>query len=295
MALIDRLHDVNRRLPKRIYYRLYVNEFALGFVDSQLLDELDHRLFTLSSANRRIDLSFAADERQVFEQQLEAFFKSYFKRHHLDGWRNEYYAIADHYGGETFFLLERAALSYLGLTGHGVHINGYVNTPNGIDMWIAKRADNKPTAAGKLDQIAAGGQPYHLSLYDNVIKECDEEASIPSALAQTAVRASTISYYYDLPIGLRPDVIFNYDLCLPTTFVPQVNDGEVESFTRYPLDEILTMIAQTQQFKFNSAVVIIDFAMRHGVITPSHPEYLALQRGLARIDNESFWQNHVNT
>lgn len=36
------------------------------------------------------------------------------------------------------------------------------------------------------DHIVAGGQPYGISPIDNVIKECEEEASIPIELAKLA-------------------------------------------------------------------------------------------------------------
>ncbi|PID66138.1 MAG: DUF4743 domain-containing protein [Gammaproteobacteria bacterium] len=280
MALLDRIDDVNRRLPHRRYYRLYANHQAIGWLDTQLLDELDSALFTITTQKQRVDIRFAPAQRQVFESRIEQFFRRYFAKHQLTGWRDEHYAVATGFGQNTLFLLERAALSFLGIRGYGVHINGYVEGKDGIAMWIGKRALNKPTFPGKLDQIAAGGLPYNLSLRENLIKECHEEASIPRQLAEKAQAVSAISYYYDLPIGIRPDVIFNYDLRLPADFIPQVNDDEVDSFHLYPMDELLAMVANTQAFKFNSAVVIIDFAIRHGLITPEHPDYLALQAGM---------------
>ncbi len=38
-------------------------------------------------------------------------------------------------------------------------------------MWIARRAHDKPTCPGMLDNFVAGGQPVGASLKDNVIKE----------------------------------------------------------------------------------------------------------------------------
>lgn len=282
MALIDRIRDVNRRYSGREYFRLYANAVPVGFVDTQLLDDLQQDngsdLFALNHAAKRIDMRFS--ERKAFEAEIAAFFKAFFARKKLSGWRNEYYAVSENYTDETLFLLERAALSYLGMTGYGVHVNGYVETSAGLAMWVAKRALSKPTSPGKLDQIAAGGQPHDLSVWDNMLKECEEEASIPASLACQAKAVSAVSYCYDLSVGMRPDVIFNYDLKLPADFVPQVNDGEVDSFTLYPMSELLTLIAETRDFKFNSAVVVIDFAIRHGLLTPEHRDYLALQTGM---------------
>ncbi len=283
MTLLDRIDDVNRALPGRAYFRFFVNDMPLGFIDTQLLDALPYPLFVIDRQNRRVDSRFAADARKDFEHRLTDFFKDFFAQRQLSGWRDEQYAVGQSFASPPVFLLERAALSFLGLTGYGVHINGYVEKNNGLFMWIGKRALDKPTSPGKLDQIVAGGQPHGISLMDNVIKECAEEASIPRHLAATAKPVSALSYRYDIaPIGLRPDVIFNYDLKLPADFTPQVNDNEVHSFRLYAMEELLTLLTDTQAFKFNSAVVIIDFAIRHGLISADHPDYLALHAGMHR-------------
>ena len=43
---------------------------------------------------------------------------------------------------------------------YGVHINGYVETDAGLELWVARRSKNKPTWPGKLDHIVAGGQVW---------------------------------------------------------------------------------------------------------------------------------------
>lgn len=45
----------------------------------------------------------------------------------------------------------------------GVHLNGFVCLPGGSrELWVARRSASKPTWPGKLDHIAAGGQPHGL-------------------------------------------------------------------------------------------------------------------------------------
>ena len=46
---------------------------------------------------------------------------------------------------------------------------------HGLFLWVARRSINKPNWPGKLDHIVAGGQPYGISVMENVIKECEEE------------------------------------------------------------------------------------------------------------------------
>ena len=52
----------------------------------------------------------------------------------------------------------------------GVHINGYVETPDGLELWVARRSRTKATWPGKLDHIVAGGQPAKMTCAANVIK-----------------------------------------------------------------------------------------------------------------------------
>ena len=44
----------------------------------------------------------------------------------IDTWVNELYAITNTYGDDPAILIERAAVSYFGARGYGVHINGLV-------------------------------------------------------------------------------------------------------------------------------------------------------------------------
>jgi hypothetical protein len=43
-------------------------------------------------------------------------------------------------------------------------------------------------------------------------------------------------------------------------------------------------IRETESFKFNVSLVILDFAIRHGVLTPDNPDYQAIWEGLRLPD-----------
>lgn len=62
---------------------------------------------------------------------------------------------------------------------------------------------------------------------ENVIKECEEEASIPADLSQKAVPCGAVSYSSVTSAGAKREVLFLYDLELPPDFVPVPSDGEV--------------------------------------------------------------------
>ncbi len=147
-------------------------------------------------------------------------------------------------------------------------------------MWVAKRAASKQTAPGKLDHLVAGGQPFGLEVGENMLKEAGEEAGIPAELAERAVSVGAISFRCERPEGLIDEVEFCYDLELPADFAPVNTDGEVESFSLWPIERVLARIRETEDFKFNVDLVIIDFAIRRGLIAPDDPDYQEIREGL---------------
>jgi hypothetical protein len=203
--------------------------------------------------------------------------------------RNEPYPVAARFTDPPVAQLDRGGVATLGVRAYGVHVNGFVRKPDGLHLWIGLRAKDKLVAPGKLDNLVAGGQPIGLSLTENLIKECAEEADIPEALARQAYPVGAISYAMAVPEGLRADTLFVYDLALEPGFVPRNTDGEIESFALMPVEAIAERVRTTDDVKFNVNLVIIDFLIRRGVIAPEHPEYLDLVAGLHR-DHPTFWR-----
>ena len=203
----------------------------------------------------------------------------------ITGWRDEIFPVTMGYGVPPLFRIERAAASLLGVRAYGVHVNGFVTLPDGEkELWVGKRAKNKQTFPSKLDHLVAGGLPDGMPPYECVIKECAEEASVPESLARNAKAVGLVSYTMNYKGCCKRDVLFCYDLELPVDFVPTPDDGEVESFTRDKISEVLEIMATTEDFKENCCLVIIDFAVRHGFITPDEPGYVKLVQSL-RVGN----------
>ena len=177
---------------------------------------------------------------------------------YLTGWRDELYPVAERFDSPPVFLIERAAASLLGVLEYGVHINGLVDAAAVVDeendneppstrrMWMARRSKTKSKYPGFMDHIVAGGQPAGLSLMDNVMKECMEEAGIPPEITKRGIQpAGAVSYEnYEGPLmhcgeGVMSRVVlFCFDLVLPSDFVPVANDGEVESFVTWSLEDV---------------------------------------------------------
>ncbi len=198
-------------------------------------------------------------------------------------WRGELYPVMLEWGDAPLLQVERATCPWLGVRSWGVHVNGYVRKSDGIHMWVARRARDKPTYPGMLDNMVAGGQPIGVGLMENVVKECAEEAAIPADLAARARAAGSIAYCHQYEDGLKPDEQFCYDLELPPDFAPRSTDGEVEAFELWPIARVASVVRESFAFKFNCNLVIIDFLIRHGLIdAETEPDYAALCRGLGR-------------
>ena len=128
----------------------------------------------------------------------------------------------------------------------------------------------------------AGGQPIGIGLHDNLIKECAEEASIPRTLAEQAKAVSYITYLNQSGPQLKPDVMTCFDLELPEDFTPRANDGEVHSFELWPAQRVFETVRDTTEFKYNCNLVLIDFFVRHGLLSADDPQFMAVVSGLKK-------------
>jgi 8-oxo-dGTP pyrophosphatase MutT (NUDIX family) len=202
----------------------------------------------------------------------------------IEGWRNEDYGVTTAFDRPALMKVERAGVPFLGTRSYGVHLNGFVGEGEAMRLWVGRRAKDKAVAPGKLDHLVAGGMPYGLTLRETLVKECEEEASLPESLARRARAAGLLAYRMETDKGIRDDVIFCYDLEVPWDFQPENRDGEIESFELWPIARVRQAIADTEDFKFNVGPVIVDFMMRHGLLDPQAPDYVATAVALRRPD-----------
>jgi len=170
--------------------------------------------------------------------------------------------------------IDRGAVPSFGITSRGVHCNGLVHRPDGLHIWVARRAASKLLDPGKLDHIVAGGISAGMGPADTLLKEAGEEAAVPLALAAQARPVARIRYDMERAEGLRRDIVVAYDLDLPADFIPNPADGEVEHFELWPLTRVYETLATTDDFKFNVALVLIDLLIRHGLIAGEAAERL---------------------
>jgi hypothetical protein len=197
--------------------------------------------------------------------------------------RGERYRVATGWGEPDLMTVDRGVVSLFGVRAYGIHVNGLVHRPDGLHLWVGRRALDKSVAPGKLDNMVAGGQPAGLTLMENLCKEAAEEADIPAALAATARPVGAIGYCMEDEWGLKPDVMFCYDLDIPPDFTPRNTDGELLDFTLWPITRVAERVRTTADFKFNVNLVILDLLVRHGLLDPDREaDYVEIVTGLRR-------------
>jgi 8-oxo-dGTP pyrophosphatase MutT (NUDIX family) len=251
-----RIRDVNKKPPRGLkLLDFVVDGTALGKVsptNADLLIRCGDGVFCASNTGGGVEpsLTLSSDVGPTFEDRTKAVAAvadRLRQRGHLPGWRDELYPVSRSFHDPPAFAMERAAVPWIGALEYGVHVNGLVaghegGSKGGPRMWMARRSPQKAKFPGMLDHIVAGGQPLGMSLLDNVVKECHEEAGIPEEVARHGIRpASAISYetFVESSQTLSRAVLFNYDLHLPQTFVPVPVDGEVDEFFLWTMDEVL--------------------------------------------------------
>ncbi len=162
--------------------------------------------------------------------------------------------------------IDRGAIPAFGVAAQGVHLNGLVRRADGLHVWVGVRAADKAIAPGKLDNLVAGGLSAGLTPLACLIKEAGEEAAIAPQLAAQARPTGRLGYVMQAPEGLRRDILHIFDLDLPEDFVPVPDGDEVARFELWPAARLLTALRETEDVKFNVALVLIDLFLREGLV-----------------------------
>lgn len=277
------------------YYELRVrgHDYGIGYllpsvalvfkgVENWLLDE-DNRTLTLTAGNNAQERSEAVGVTLAALRQV-----GHFKV--LEKWRNELYGV---YGRnkELLFDVERSAAPLLGVVMYGVHVTAYVRTKEGhIKIWTPRRAKTKQTYGGMMDQAVAGGIASGEDPFESMVRESAEEASLPEDLVRrTAIAVGTVTYFHirtEKAGGetrlLQPEVQYVWDIELPEDVIPKPGDDEVEQFYLWSVEEVQEALRKGE-FKPNCSLVVLDFFIRHGILThENEKDYIEIVSRLHR-------------
>ena len=283
MSFIDRINECNNFSAQGFIPFMLENQ-CIGLVRRAFADSLAKYPQAFQLTDRYITLDSGLEtleqRNQVIAETVQGLIEDGVVAYILD----EPYPVKGH-NNEVFFVIDRALVPFLGFRSFGQHINGYVKRPDGLHVWIGTRACDRRIFPGMLDNMVAGGLPHGLSLQENLVKECHEEAGMPEELALQAMAVSAITYNAISEKGYKPDTLYCYDIELSEEFIPVNTDGEVEKFELLPVAEVISKVRQGGFFKPNCNLVLIDFFARHGLLDAQEPEFLEIQQGL----HVSFW------
>ena len=280
MAFVDRIRHCNSYDPARAI-PLWAGEHRIGWLrrdNAKVLARHD-TVFRVTEDVARLLVEGSCDE---ISRAVEGVVDILVAERRVPKWRNETFDVMPRWGEPPIFRLDRGAVPFFGVRAYGVHLNGFVGEGAAMRLWIGRRATNKLVAPGKLDNLVAGGISCEHGLYETLVKESEEEACIPHEFVARAVPVGAVSYRMENKLGVRNDVLFVYDLDVPPGFTPRNSDGEIVEFSLMPAAEAVERVRAGDDFKFNVNLVIIDFALRHGLVSPDDPDYLDLVVGLRR-------------
>ena len=279
MSYIQRVNACNTANTSD-YLPLVIDNKQMGWIKPGLARQLASwpEIFDLEKDSIGLN-----DNIQGFDQRSQAVdevIHALVQKQLIKAYLDEPYPVTAGDRSAAVMTVDRSAGAYLGIRCFGQHLNGYVRKNNGIYLWIARRARDRHIEPGKLDNMVAGGLPWHTSLEKNLIKECAEEAGMSTSLASHARAVGTISYLAESVNGIKPDTLYCYDIELPEDFTPACTDGEVVSFTLMPVIDVMEIIRDSEAFKPNCNLVILDFVIRHGLLDPQEKGYTDLVSSL---------------
>ena len=279
------------------YYGLYVKDYPdveLGYVLPSVAEVLrGHPDWHMNDDDRSLTLITGSSEPERTEAIVRTTQAMRGTKHFkvLEGWRNEVYPI---YGrnSELLFSMERSASPLFGIVTYGCHLTAYTTKKGengGMRVWVPKRAATKQTYGGYLDNTVAGGIPTGESPFECLVREAQEEASLPEDVVRKGVKPTgTVTYFHirDHRAGgetklLQPECQYVYDLELEEDVVPKPSDDEVAEFELKTVDEVKDAL-KNGQFKPNCALVLLDFFVRHGILTADDEGYIEIVARLHR-------------
>ena len=101
-----------------------------------------------------------------------------------------------------------------------------------------------------------------------------------AALAARARPVGDVRFAYQSAQGIDFGLDYQYDLELPGDFQPANQDGEVQAFYLWPARDVLDQIETGRDYFYDANLAFIAFFLRHGLLTPDHPDHGAIVTGL---------------
>ncbi|KAJ5777244.1 NUDIX hydrolase domain-like protein [Penicillium odoratum] len=186
--------------------------------------------------------------------------------------------------------IDRSAFSLFGLVGRGVHMTAYTQQGHEYRFWVPQRNLEKSTYPGMLDNTVAGGMAIGEEPFECLIREASEEAGMSEEqIRRDTLAVGTVTWMNisDERAGgesglINPGVLFVYDLQVSESATFKPVDGDVQAFHLMNTHDAKVAMLDGK-FKPASANVLLDFMVRHGLITAEEePAYTEIVSRLHR-------------
>ena len=264
MSFFQRLKDCDT-FKESNFFKFFINKYHVGFIKKKNLNIINKfPNFFLFKENK----IFLKKEINNFKKRtyvINQVFNFLVKKKLILSKHREYFPVFKSFKSKPLLKVQRVIGPFFGFQFFGVHLNGFLKKNNKYFMWVGRRT-KKGNFPNDLDQIAAGGLPFNVTIKKNLIKESYEEANINKTLILKSKYDGTISYRVETKLGMSRHILFCYNLELPMNFIPKNNDGEITNFYLWPIQKILKIIKQSRKFKFDCSLVIILFALNKKII-----------------------------
>ncbi|KAF2258917.1 nudix hydrolase [Lojkania enalia] len=201
----------------------------------------------------------------------------------IHGNHSEMYKII---GANYHVQIERFPAPLFGIALRGAHMTAYVRTPSGIKIWVPRRSPHLFTYPNKLDTSVAGGVKADESPFECIVHEADEEASLPTDFVRANAHAVGAITYVTRSASsnlMHMPILYVFDIELPAEMLPSPKDDEVSEFSLLSVEDIVGAMLR-EEFKPNCVLVMIDFFVRHGIISPeTESDYVDIVSRLRRV------------
>ena len=264
MSFVQRLKDCNKYKESN-FFKFFINKYHVGYIKKKNLNIVNKfpKFFILKK--NKIFLKKEINSFQKRTYAINQVFLYLLKKKLILSKHREFFPIFKSFKSKPLLKVQRLIGPFFGFQFFGVHLNGFLKKNNKYLMWVGRRT-RKGNFPNDLDQIAAGGLPFNITVKKNLIKESYEEANISKTLILKSKYDGTVSYRVETKLGLSRHILFCYNLEFPNDFTPKNNDGEITNFYLWPIEKILKIIKHSRKFKFDCALVILLFVLNKKII-----------------------------
>ena len=264
MSFVQRLKDCNKYKESN-FLKFFIDNHHVGFIKKKNLNIINKFSNFFLLKKNKIFLKKEINNFQKRTYAINQVFIFLLKQKLISSKHREFFPVFKSFKSKPLLKVQRLMGPFFGFQFFGVHLNGFLKKNNEYFMWIGRRT-KKGNFPNDLDQIAAGGLPFNVTIKKNLIKESYEEANIDKKLVVKSKYDGIISYRVETKLGLSRHILFCYNLELPMNFIPKNNDGEITNFYLWPIGKILKIIKESRKFKFDCALVILLFVLNKKII-----------------------------